>query len=205
MQASVSHAKPLPSAGDEEQLASLLRSVAGRDAQALARFYDLSLGCVYGLILRVVRNPADAEEVVSDLYLQVWDKAAEYCRERGSVLAWLKTLAWSRAVDRQRKCSRHAGEVELHPEAVEDAYTECEGLSVEQTAEAWSSARAVQATFATLSDIQRQVLTLAFHQDMSHQDIATLTRLPLGTVKSHVRRGLASLRQALLAGGFAHD
>ena len=206
MRASASQHEPVSvAADDEDQLSSLLQAVAGHDAQALARFYDLSLGRVYGLILRVVRNPADAEEVVSDLYLQVWDKAADYCRERGSVIAWLKTLAWSRAVDRQRRNVRHSNEMALHPEDGEDTYTECEGLTVEQAVEAWSSSRAVQAAFAALSDIQKQVLTLAFHEDMTHQDIAALTQLPLGTVKSHARRGLACLRQALLAEGFAHD
>jgi RNA polymerase sigma-70 factor (ECF subfamily) len=202
------HAHPTEIAtcnADQSELNGLLLAVARREADALGRFYDLTLGRVYGLILRVVRNPSDAEEVVGDLYLQVWDKAGQYCPERGSVIAWLKTLAWSRAVDRQRRDRRFGQEQPLHPEGDEDAYTQCEGLTVEQAAEAWSSSRAVQAAFARLSDIQKQILTMAFHEDMTHQDIAALTRLPLGTVKSHARRGLASLRQALQSEGFHHD
>jgi RNA polymerase sigma-70 factor (ECF subfamily) len=205
MQVPAAHSAANSADVDECQLTGLLRAIAGRDAEALGRFYDLTLGRVYGLILRVVRNPADAEEVAGDLYLQVWEKAPEYRAERGSVLAWLKTLAWSRAVDRQRRDRRRGMETPLHPEGDEDAYTQCEGLTVEQAAEAWSSERAIQAAFAALTDVQKQVLTLAFHEDMSHQDIAEHTRLPLGTVKSHARRGLACLRQALLAKGFAHD
>ena len=197
MSASASRIEATSSTADESQLTSLLCSVARQEADALGRFYDLTLSRVYGLILRVVRNPADAEEVVSDLYLQVWEKASDYCAERGSVLAWLKTMAWSRAVDRQRRERRHGIEMPLHPDEDDDAYTECEGLTVEQAAEAWSSGRAVKVAFMELSDIQRKILTLAFHEDMTHQDIAELTSLPLGTVKSHARRGLTALRAAL--------
>ena len=68
------------------------------------------LSRIYRLILRVVRNPADAEEVVGDVYLQVWEKACDFRSDRGCVLAWLKTLAWSRAVDRQRRGRKYAGE-----------------------------------------------------------------------------------------------
>lgn len=205
MQAYAARTVPIASDADQGQLANLLGAIAVSDSQALGRFYDLTLGRVYGLILRVVRNPADAEEVAGDLYLQVWEKACEYRADRGSVIAWLKTLAWSRAVDRQRRDRHRNQEMPLHPEDDSPAYTECEEQSVEQLAQAWSSSRIVQQAFAVLSDIQKQVLTMAFHEDMSHQDIAARICLPLGTVKSHARRGLASLRQALLAEGFQHD
>jgi RNA polymerase sigma-70 factor (ECF subfamily) len=185
------------SASDESELQGLLCLIGQRDEQALGRFYDQSLSRVYGLILRVVRNPADAEEVVSDLYLQVWERASDYQPARGSVTAWLKTMAWSRAVDRQRRGRRFVREVDLHPDQEDAAYTECESLSAEAAAQAWSSAQAVQQAFKALTEVQKRILTLAFHQDMTHQDIAALTQLPLGTVKSHARRGLAALRDAL--------
>lgn len=197
---------PGDTAGDDDQaeLGSVLARIADRDQAALGRFYDLTLSRIYGLILRVVRNPADAEEVVGDVYLQVWDKAGDFRAERGSALAWLKTLAWSRAVDRQRRGRKFAVEVELHPEGGDDAYMQCEGLTAEAALMAWSSADAVASAFRVLSDIQKQILTLAFQQDMSHQDIAQQTGLPLGTVKSHARRGLAALRTAL-GGGSSDD
>jgi len=205
MQAHATRTAAVASEADQAQLFNLLQAIAGRDTDALGHFYDRTLGRVYGLILRVVRNPADAEEVAGDLYLQVWEKACEYRPERGSVIAWLKTLAWSRAVDRQRRDRHRSLETALHPDGEDDAYTECEDQSVEQLAEAWSSSRSIEQAFAILSDIQKQVLTMAFHEDMTHQDIAARICLPLGTVKSHARRGLASLRQALLAQGFQHD
>jgi RNA polymerase sigma-70 factor (ECF subfamily) len=191
---------------DSEELAlrQLLARIAAGEQQALGQFYDQTLAKVYGLILRVLRNPADAEEVVSDLFLQVWEKARDYQPDRGGALAWLRTLAWSRAVDRQRRQRRHALEMELHPEDGEDTYADCEQLQPETAAAAWSSARAVQAAFGNLSEVQKQILTLAFQQDMSHQDIASHTGMPLGTVKSHARRGLSALRAALGAEGSEH-
>ena len=189
---------------EQEEVCALLTRIAARDAAALGQLYDRCLSRVYGLILRVVRNPADAEEVVSDLFLQVWEKAAEYRAERGSALAWLRTMAWSRAVDRQRRQRRHASEIELHPQDCEDAYADGEELQPEVAAAAWSSARAVRGAFQALSDVQKQILTLAFQQDMSHQDIASHTGMPLGTVKSHARRGLAALRAALGGEGSEH-
>lgn len=199
----LSHPEGLPES-DEGELQTLLKAISGREQNALGLLYDRTLGRVYGLILRVVRNPADAEEVVSDLYLQVWERAGDYHPERGSVIAWLKTMAWSRAVDRQRRSRRFANEVELHPDREDAAYMECESLSAEAAVSAWSSASAVQAAFSVLSDVQKKILTLAFHQDMTHQDIAALTELPLGTVKSHARRGLTALREALGAEGRDH-
>lgn len=189
---------------EQAEICALLTRLAARDAAALSELYDRCLSRVYGLILRVVRNPADAEEVVSDLFLQVWDKAADYQPDRGTAMAWLRTLAWSRAVDRQRRQRRHALEMELHPEDGEDTYADCEELQPESAAAAWSSARAVQAAFRNLSDVQKQILTMAFQQDMSHQDIASHTGMPLGTVKSHARRGLSALRAALGAQGSEH-
>ena len=180
-------------------LAGLLARIARGDAQAVAALYDVSLPLVYGLVLRLLRNPADAEEVVGDLYLQVWEHAADFDPGRGGALAWLRTLAWSRAVDRQRRQRRHGLDVPLHPDDDAAAYASmaCEALEPEAAAEAWSSARAVRAAFDHLSDIQRRILTLAFQQDMSHHDIALATGLPLGTVKSHARRGLQALRAVL--------
>ena len=182
---------------EQAEICALLSRVAARDAAALGELYDRCLSRVYGLILRVLRNPADADEVVGDLFLQVWEKAGDYQPGRGSALAWLRTLAWSRAVDRQRRQRRHASDIELHPEGEQSTYAECEDLEPETAAAAWSSARAVRQAFQMLTDVQQNVLTLAFQQDMSHQDIASHIGLPLGTVKSHARRGLAALRAAL--------
>jgi len=177
----------------------LVYRVAKREKQALAELYELTVSRVYAVAMRVLRHSADAEEVIGDVYLQVWDKAGSFQSDRGSVVAWMNTLAWSRAVDRLRKTRRESFQPLLHPDDDGAAYTDCEALSTEQVAESWSSSRAVQQAMLELSDIQQQVLRLAYTNDLSHQDIANALNLPLGTVKSHCRRGLAALREVLVA------
>jgi RNA polymerase sigma-70 factor, ECF subfamily len=178
--------------------AALIHRISQRDQSALNELYELSVSRVYGLAVRVLRNTADAEEVVSDVYLQIWDKAQSFEITRGSVAAWMNTLTWSRAMDRLRKTKRDFIKDALHPEDLDATYTDCEGLSIEQMAESWSNAKTIQAAFQELSEIQQRVLRLAYTDDLSHQDIATTLSLPLGTVKSHVKRGLSALRTVLM-------
>jgi RNA polymerase sigma-70 factor (ECF subfamily) len=179
---------------DDAGLRALLSRIATGDQRAFADFHARTLPRIHGLVLRVVRNPADADEVLGDVYLQAWDQAGEYSPARGGVLAWLRTLAWSRAVDRQRRARRHATDVAL---PIEDAEACCDEADVELAACAWSSARAVRLAFEALTGVQQRILRLAFDDELSHPDIAARTGLPLGTVKSHARRGLATLRLAL--------
>ena len=176
-------------ADSEDVLCSLLRRIAGREESAFRDFHCLSLGRIRALVLRVVRNPADADEVCADLYLQVWEKAGEYASDRGGVMAWLRTMAWSRAVDHRRRAQRHAGDCALTEDALDIA-----GCDVEEDACNWALSRAAREAFVALSQAQRRILRMAFYEDLSHADIAARMGLPLGTVKSHARRGLAHLR-----------
>ena len=177
----------------------LVSRVARHEKQALAELYELTVSRVYAVVMRVLRHSADAEEVIGDVYLQIWEQASNFRSERGSVMAWMNTLAWSRAVDKHRKNRRDAFRETLHPDASGATYMECEELSAEQLAESWSSSRAIQRALGELTEIQQQVLRLAYTGDLSHQDIARALNLPLGTVKSHCRRGLAALRDVLVA------
>ncbi|MGH8104780.1 MAG: sigma-70 family RNA polymerase sigma factor [Arenimonas sp.] len=177
----------------------LIYRVARHDADALAELYELTVSRIYAVVMRVLRHAADAEEVISDVYLQVWDKANSFQSERGTVIAWMNTMAWSRAVDKLRKSRRDFVQQALHPDNLEAAYTECEELSAEQIAESWSNGKAIQGALLELSEIQQRVLRLAYTEDLSHQEIANTLDLPLGTVKSHCRRGLAALREVLVA------
>ena len=198
--ASARPAAVLPDAPDEAALVALMGRIRFGDADALGSLYDLALGRVYGLALRVLRQPQDAEEVVSDVFLQVWDQAVSYCPQRGSVMAWLQTLAWSRAVDRLRRLRRQRLETPLHPEGDEDAYASGEDLPVDALLDHLGNVQALQQAFASLSPVQRTVLELAYREELSQPEIAERTGLLLGTVKSHARRGLAALREALEVG-----
>ena len=190
-------AAALPDAPDETALVALMGRIRFGDAEALGCLYDLALGRVYGLALRVLRQPQDAEEVVSDVFLQVWDQAVSYCPQRGSVMAWLQTLAWSRSVDRARRLRRQRLEIPLHPEGAEDAYASGEDQPVDVLLDHLGNVQALQQAFQSLTPVQRTVLELAYHEELSQPEIAERTGLPLGTVKSHARRGLAALRDAL--------
>lgn len=183
---------------DEAALVALVARIRFGDAEALGQLYDLTVGRVHALALRVLGQPQDAEEVVGDVYLQVWKKAVAYCPERGAVLAWLLTLAWSRAVDHRRR--RGAATRDVHPVALENAYTESEDDPTAHLLERLGNLQRLAPAWASLSAMQRTVLELAYHEDLSQPEIAARTGLPLGTVKSHARRGLAALRVALDGG-----
>lgn len=185
-----------PDRPEDAELVALVGRIRFGDAEALGTLYDQTLGRVHALALRVLGNPQDAEEVVADVYLQVWDRAVAYCPERGAVMAWLQTLAWSRAIDHRRRRQRRATPG-LHPGDAELAYTESEDPAPDTLAERHARAGQVRAALASLGPAQRRVLELAFYEELSHAEIAERTGLPLGTVKSHARRGLACLRSAM--------
>lgn len=177
---------------EDALLEALLRRVALGEQAALFHFRQRSLACVRSTVLRVVRNPADADEVCADLYLQVWEQARDFARERGGIRGWLRTLAWSRAVDHQRRIRRHSAQRSSLLEMTGRAGEDVEGAIC-----AWALSRCVHEAFAGLSAVQRRILQLAFFEDLSHAAIAARMALPLGTVKSHARRGLQALRDTL--------
>lgn len=170
------------------------------DTAALGQLYDFALARVYGLAMRVLRHPEDAEEVVSDVFLQAWEQAAGFCPERGAVMAWLLTLTWSRAVDKQRRGRRQRLEQPLHPDGTDESYTPGE-TNPADVLDRLGNTQAVQRAFRALSPAQRSVIELTYLEDLSQPEIAQRTGLPLGTVKSHARRGLAAMRAALMADG----
>ena len=177
---------------DETELVSLVQAVVARDEAALARLYDLTVGRVYSLAYAFTRNSADAEEVVGDVYLQVWQKADQYRANRGTVLAWLLIHCRSLALDLLRRRRRQeAGQEQL---ALQEAVEVDAAASTEELLALVQEGTRVHQALSALSDIQRQLIALAFFSDMSHQAIAAAVQLPLGTVKSHIRRGLKTLR-----------
>lgn len=184
--------------GLDATLAALMPALVQRDPEALGRLYDLTLGAVHALVHRVLAHPQDTEEVVLDVYLQAWDSAARWEPARGPVMAWLRQLAWSRAVDHYRRRHRDRQRRGLHPIDPEQAYGEAwfDERPMDPMA-LQLDARAAAAALSTLAPAQREVLTLAFGEGLSHAEVAARTGWPLGTVKSHARRGMAALRRAL--------
>ena len=188
-------ARRAPSASaDELQLAAWIEAIAGRDERALGALYDATFARVFGLVQRIVRNTALTEEVVDDAYFQVWRQAVRFDPARGTALAWLLSMARTRALDALRRETRFAhegGSDERMAEIADPLPAPDELLDV-----ARHHADLHQA-LTLLGAQPRQLVCLAFFRGLSHEEIAEQTCLPLGTVKSQIRRALLSLRHAL--------
>jgi len=184
---------------DDDELAALVLRVCDQHEPSLAKLYEATSGRVYGLVLRVVRNTAAAEEVVEDVFWQVWREAPRFDAERGKVIAWLLNIARSRAIDTLRRQER----VRAHEHAVEDdeamealADHDHDGSPENLVAASQHHAK-LHALLAALDPLPRQLLSLAFFRGCTHEEIAEQTGLALGTVKSHIRRTLAALKGQL--------
>lgn len=198
----MTHLRPVPGGAPEEgappgpDLAGLLRRSARGDEQAFAQLYDATSAKVYGLALRVVRDPAQAEEVAQESYLEMWRTASRFDPERGSATAWMLTMVHRRAVDRVRA----AEAASRRDSAYHDRNRT---VSHDETAEAATAsleAHRVRAALATLTEVQRQAVELAYLQGYTHTEIARMLDLPIGTAKTRIRDGLIRLRDTMGVG-----
>ena len=178
----------------ETSLAALLGEIATKDESALAAFYDATVNRVYGLALRITRASHVAEEVVSDVYWQVWQQADRYDVTRGKVLTWLLTVCRSRALDALRR--HDPAEPCAEPELLlVDSHSSNDDpldllLMVERNT-------ILHTALKTLDSIPRQLLALAFFKGFSHQEIADHTGMPLGSVKTVLRNAMGTLKPML--------
>ncbi|HWP45226.1 MAG TPA: sigma-70 family RNA polymerase sigma factor [Blastocatellia bacterium] len=179
---------------------SVIKKVAEGDQAALTTLYDSTSRLVFGLILRILGDRATAEEVLLDVYTQVWRQAGNYDRSRGAPLAWLMTIARSRAIDRLR-----SGKHDQQNKEPLDNFTDLTSstLSPEEATATSERQRLVRQALESLSPEQRQVIELAYYSGLSHSEIAMQLGQPLGTVKTRTRLGMMKLREALrpLLGG----
>jgi RNA polymerase sigma-70 factor, ECF subfamily len=163
------------------------------DERALEVLYEATVGKVYGLATAILRQAEDAEDVVCATYAQAWDNASSYDSRRASVLGWLLMMCRSRALDllRKRRTSTEHASSAAFEYAREYAELPEDVLSLLQR-----NTR-VHSALASLPDDRRHLISLAFLRDLSHHEIAATTGMPLGTVKSHLRRALIQLREQL--------
>lgn len=179
----------------ETCLCDLVARIAGRDQTALGLLYDSSSKCVYGLARRITGEEGAAEEVVADAYLQVWQQAERYNAARGRVMAWLLTICRSRALDwrrRQDQALTHPEPEQLRP----DLY-EIGNEPVDVLQEIQRNSR-VHAALARLDETPRRLLTLAFFKGLTHQEIAAHTGMPLGSIKTLLRKAMSILKDDLI-------
>jgi len=174
-------------------LDDLLHRVARGDAAAFEPLYDRVAGSVFGVILRVLRDPAQSEEVAQEVLVEVWRTATRFDGERGSASTWIHTMAHRRAIDRVR--SAQASHDRDERVALRDhvpAYDEVVDI-VETRLEQEQVRRCMQG----LTDLQRESVTLAYYGGHTYQQVAELLEVPLGTVKTRMRDGLIRLRDCL--------
>lgn len=185
---------PLEAAASDADIAAWIARIVDHDERALAALYDATLSRVYGVVLRVVRRASLAEEVVEDTFFQVWRQAPRFDPARGRALTWLLNMARSRAIDAVRHESRFQHD-SLDAETIPEV--EAGDPGHDDLLDVARGHAELQRALMLLNAQPRQLVALAFFRGLSHEEIASHTELPLGTVKSQIRRALATLREAL--------
>jgi RNA polymerase sigma factor (sigma-70 family) len=171
--------------GRDEELAEHFRD---GDEHALRIAYDRYGGAVFHLATRLLANRADAEDVTQATFVAAWLGRGTFDPERGGMLGWLLGIARRKAVDRMRSAAREN-------RATDTVRALPEPAGPDESPDRVVDRLVLADELARLPDDQRRTLQLAFYDDLTHPQISAVTGLPLGTVKSHIRRGMASLRQ----------
>ena len=177
--------------GAAADLATSLRLVARGDADAFDAVYDQVAASVFGIVRRVVRDPAQSEEVTQDVLLEVWRNAAKFDPGRGSAAAWVTTLAHRRAVDRVRSVQKESDRERRIAAAV---------VPYDEVAEAVESSlerERVRRCLGSLTELQRESVTLAYYGGYTYSQVASLLGVPDGTIKTRMRDALIRLRDCL--------
>jgi RNA polymerase sigma-70 factor, ECF subfamily len=183
-------------ASDNDEDRELVRRMSAGDTQALARLYERWSRPVHALVVRLVRDPDDADDVVEDTFYQAWRQASRYERSRGAVSTWIVTIARSRALDRLRS-RRRLREEPLTPVMVLDELTDGTNPDPAAGAEDTERRERVAEALRALPREQREVLELAYYGGLSQTEIAERTGQPLGTVKTRTRLAAQKLRERL--------
>ena len=178
---------------DAAHLADLIDRSARGHEEAFAELYDLTSSRIYGIVLRVLRSADHAAEVTQEVYVEVWRQSARYARDKGSVLAWMSTMAHRRAVDRVRSVTSEVVRDERYAATDADRGVDQVWEDVDQRLDV----ERVRKGMASLTTIQREALSLAYFGGYTQSEVASLLKLPLGTVKTRIRDGLIGLRDAL--------
>jgi len=179
-----------PDAGPDE-LRELMRGVVRRERAAFAALYDRTAPQLFGIALRILRQREEAEDVLQEAFVAVWDRAASFDPERGSVMTWLVTVLRHRAIDRRRR--------RAHLEDRLGSEEDLLALTAAATDETdrGASLAALQKCLGELEQQPRQAVLLAYAYGYTHEELAKRLTTPIGTVKSWVRRSLERLKRCL--------
>lgn len=176
--------------------AALVHLLLQKDVNAFEKLYDKYSRVVYSLVLRIVQQAGPAEEVVQDVFLQVWRNSAQYDANRGPFFPWLITLARNRALDSLRLKSERQRRLENQ---TDELFSVVVAPQYEKELDEKRRAERVRSLVGGLKPEQKRAIELAYFQGLSHSEIAAELKEPLGTVKSWIRNGLMRLKEGLLA------
>jgi len=174
---------------------TLLQQIAAGDQSAFSVFYDRFSGVLFSFIVRIVRSEAESEDILQEVFWQIWSKASSYRPDLGSPFSWSVTIARRKAIDRLRSLSRHLDRIEEARTArtEDDVALPTGGDALD----AKSAANAVRTALTELPPEQRRAVQLAFFDGLTHVEIATALDAPIGTIKARIRRGMEKLRTPL--------
>ena len=177
--------------------AGLLQRMAAGDREALAEIYDRFSRPLYATALHILHDAAEAQDIMHDVFLMLWEKAARFERERGTAFSWAVTLVRNRSIDRVRSRRRRSRLLEEAAPADLGYREDAAGPGAGEGLAQGDDARVVRAAVAELPPDQQRVLELAFFSGLTQQEIAARLNEPLGTIKARIRRGLHKLRDTV--------
>lgn len=192
----LSPGNPVPgesAAPRQPDLSELLRASARGDERAFAELYDATSRRLYGLVVRVVRDPAQAEEVAQEAFLEIWRTSARFDPARGSAMSWMMTIAHRKAVDRVRSAEAASRRDQTYDATTQERAYDITAEEVERSLEG----QRVRNALESLTETQRGAVQLAYFGGYTHNEVAALLGIPLGTAKTRIRDGLIRLRDTL--------
>ena len=181
------------SADSQNSPVYLIRQTANQDREAFSQLYDRFSSLVYTLAMRMLRMSSDAEDLLQEVFVQVWHQAHRYSEERGSPEAWIVNIARSRAIDKLRSIRRMERSFVLTDDPAKAESSD----NVESSAAESETKLTMNSALANLPEAQREVLVLAYFDGLSQSEIANRLKEPLGTVKTRMRSGIQRLRDLL--------
>ena len=190
----------MPLDAEQSRLAALLSRSALGDRVAFADLYAATRSKLFAVSLRIVRERPLAEEVLQDSFVNIWNHAADYAQAKSAPSTWLTAIVRNRSLDVLRKPREESDVDESLTASLVD-----EGASPQREAEVRAEAHTLRECLQELDPEQRQSIALAFYHGMSHSELADHLRRPLGTVKTHIRRGLLRLRDCLVRQGLVEE
>ncbi len=183
--------------GNSDDEVELMKRIKAHDADALEKLYDLYKGLLFGMVISIVKKREEAEDVLQEIFVKIWNKAGSFNENRGNVYSWIVTLARNKAIDRIR--SKGYKTQQKQSASIHEPFFRLEGDKYDPMETTIFSDRAelVKKALAEIPEEQSEVIKIAYYQGMTQSEIAKYLDIPLGTVKTRTRQGMIKLKRIL--------